>query len=244
MSELDLDDPELLEEARLEKEKLVKLEKEEHAQLLKDYQAMILKKEEGTRLKLRKRSYEELLNQEVNRAESNALSSVSIGNMGLIVTKSNGTIMPVQVFDDKKLIADVYGEKKEFAIFHEPITCFMNMRNYWIVGGFVQKIKFYIAMFWLKMMGMATFGLLKFNLFLFRADGEYTLEPSQDLTPLELQRMVEAFLKVANPELQGKSLANMLRGLGDPEEWWKTAQWLITILLIVAMFLFVMNGGI
>lgn len=212
-----------------------------------DHQKLYEEKQEENREKakekLKKVSYGELLDNEVKRAEFQALSSVSIGNMGLVVTKSNAQILPIQVSDDKKLTCGIYGEKKEYAIFHEPQTCFMDMRNYWIIGGFVQKIKFKIAMIWLKILGMSQYGLLKFNLYLFRADGEYTLDPSQDLTPLENQRLVEAFLKIANPELQGKAMANMLEGLGDPEPWWKTAQWLITILLIVAMFLFVMNGG-
>lgn len=212
-----------------------------------DHQKLYEEKQEENRenakKKLEKVSYEELLDNEVRRAEIQALSSVSIGNMGLVVTKSNAQILPVQVSDDKKLTCGIYGVKKEIAIFHEPQTCFMDMRNYWIIGGFIQKIKFKIAMIWLKILGMSHYGLLKFNLYLFRADGEYTLDPSQDLTPLENQRLVEAFLKIANPELQGKAMANMLEGLGDPEPWWKTAQWLITILIIIAMFLFVMNGG-
>lgn len=198
---------------------------------------------EKAKEKLKKVSYGELLDNEVKRAEIQALSSVSIGNMGLVVTKSNAQILPVQVSDDKKLTVGVYGVKKEYAIFHEPQTCFMDMRNYWIIGGFVQKIKFKIAMIWLRILGMSNYGLLKFNLYLFRADGEYTLDPSQDLTPLENQRMVEAFLKIADPQGQGEALKKMIEGLGDPEPWWKTAQWLITILLITAMFLFVMNGG-
>ena len=229
--ELSVEDQELTEESQeafaLEKQFL--LDEQEH-------------KKRATEILKETTSYEDLIEKEIRDQEGEAMAVQTIGSMGLLMTKTSAWIEPVTVLDDKKLVANIDG-KKEFAMFDDPLTVYMNMRNHWGVHGIIGSIKFRIALLWLRILGMQHYGLLKFNLYGIRTDGEYTIDLTKDVTPLKAQRRVEEFLKIANPAAQGQALAHMLQGLGSPAKWWVTGQWLITILLIVGMFLFVMNGG-
>jgi hypothetical protein len=218
-------------------------EEEEDEDLeLKKYEENKKKLKEKARKQIGKQSYKSLVEEKISRMEYEALSTQALGNMVLVHNNSQGYIETVQVTDDSRLVHPESGN--DVAIFDgsDAITVYMDMRNYWIIGGIIQKLKFWIVLFWLRILGMDYIGRLKFNLYRIEARGEYTLS-WQDLTPNEYKRRVEEYLKIANPSDQGKALAKMAEGLSDPAKWWVNGMWLITILLIIFMFLYVMNGG-
>jgi hypothetical protein len=209
---------------------------------LEKYLANKEKLREKARKIARKKSYKELEDENVARQEYEALSTKSLGNLVLVHNNSQGYIETAQVTDDSKLVHPESGS--DIAIFEDSdaLTVYMDMRNYWIIGGIIQRLKFWIVLFWMRILGMDYIGRLKFNLYRIEARGEYTL-PWRDQTPTDSKRRVEEYLKIANPADQGKALAKMAEGLSDPAKWWVNGMWLITILLIVFMFLYTMQGG-
>ena len=195
---------------------------------------------------LRSLTYEELIEREANRKQVEALQTMAVGNMGFICSPAYGRITEVQVLDDKKLIAPIAGKKKEVAIFHEPITTYMNMRNFWPIGGLMDRIRYFLLMIYLHLpiIGLPTYGFLKFNLYVMRTDGEYTLDPSKDWTPWELQRKTEEFLKVSAIATKAKIISNFLTDMRDQDQLNRlVAYFLIAFVLTIFMFLWVLNGG-
>ncbi|MHA2218894.1 MAG: hypothetical protein ACXACY_23475 [Candidatus Hodarchaeales archaeon] len=218
----------------------IEIETEEDKELEK-YLAEKEKRRERAKKRVEKQPYNELVQEKIQKSESEALSTMSLGNMALVHNNSQGYIQPIQVTGDSKLVHPE--SNSDVAIFEDSdsLTVFMDMRNYWIVGGIIQKLKLYFIIIQLRLLGLDWFGRLKFNLYRVEARGEYTL-PWKDLTPTSYKRRVEEYLKIANPADQGKALAEMARNMADSDPWWKNGMWLITILLIVFMFLYVMNG--
>jgi len=195
---------------------------------------------------LRKKTYEELVDQIAKEQEVKALLSQAQGNMGLILSQSYGKIEEVKVLDDKKLIANIAGEKKEIAILHEPQTVYMNMRNFWGIYSFMDKIRYIMLRIYLSLpiFGLPTYGFLKFNLYVMRTDGEYTLDPSKDWTPWELQRKLEEFLRTSAIAVKAKIIANFLSDMRDTDQMNKLVLYfLVAFVLVIFMFLWVMNGG-
>jgi hypothetical protein len=80
-------------------------------------------------------------------------------------------------------------------------------------------------------------------MFLVDIDGEYNL-PFDDLTPYELKRRVEEFLKIAHVATKAKIASNFLSDMDDTNRFNRIIMmFLITIVVIVVAFLYTMNGG-
>ncbi|MHA2029287.1 MAG: hypothetical protein ACW99Q_07840 [Candidatus Kariarchaeaceae archaeon] len=195
--------------------------------------------------KLEKRyTYRELLEREQAQQEIDSLRTIVAGNYALMKNKGYGQMIECRVNDDSTFSVPI-GKKevKDYARLYEPVTVYMDMRNFWHTGGLVARIKLRWCLIWLRLFGLGTYGLLKFNMFLVDIDGEYNL-PFDDLTPYELKRRVEEFLKVAHVATKAKIASNFLSDMDDTNRFNRIIMmFLITIVVIVVAFLYTMNGG-
>lgn len=213
-------------------------------------ETLYLEDQEKNRIKakalLKKRhSYEELIEREQLQAEYDAQRTIVAGTYALVKNSSYGSLLEARVHDDSTFSVAL-GKKdiKNYAKLYEPITVYMDMRNSWHVGGFIAGIKLRWCLIWLRIFGLGTYGLLKFNLFLVDIDGEYNI-PFDDITPYELKRRVEEFLKVSLIAVKAKVAGNFLSDMDDTNRFNRIIMmFLITIVVIVVAFLYTMNGGI
>ncbi len=162
----------------------------------------------------------------------------------LVMNKSFSKMEPLTVLDDSRAEMVSGGKIREIAIMHEPTVLYINMRKYWIGGGFVWKIKYFFVWLVMKLTGMMSIGQLKFNLYFIRADGEYTIDPTKDLTPWELQRKLEGFLQLKGKLLIADIKEKFISGSSDQANLMNSFKYsLIAMVIITIAFLFVMNGG-
>jgi len=186
----------------------------------------------------------ELVERERKRQLEKSFAADAIGSQVLVMNKSFSKLEPLTVLDDSKAEIVSGGKVKEIALMHEPTVVYLNMRKYWIGGGMVWKIKYFFVWLVMKATGMMSIGQLKFNLYFIRSDGEYTIDPTKDLTPWELQRKLEAFLQLRGKILKADIKEKFISGSSEQQNLMNAMKWFIILIgVIIVAFLFVMNGG-
>lgn len=197
------------------------------------------------REKLSNLSYGELVEREARRKERELLETEPVGSMTLVYNKNFGSFKPCKVLDDNKLETNIAGENKTITILHEPINITIEMRKYWIAGGIFWRLRYSIVWFWMWITGMMTLGTIRFNCFFVRSDGEYTIDPSLDWTPWELQRRLEAFLKLEGRLLKANIKGQLLSDQRDKDPFIKvTYAFIIAIVILQIANLWVIGSGI
>jgi len=192
----------------------------------------------------KKLSMSELVERERKRQLEKSFAADAIGSQILVMNKSFSRFEPLTVLDDSRAEIVSGGKVKEIAIMHEPTVVYLNMRKYWVGGGMVWKIKYFLVWLVMKLTGMMAIGQLKFNLYFIRSDGEYTIDPTKDLTPWELQRKLEAFLQLRGKILKADIKEKFISGSSEQKNLMDSFKYsLIALVIITIAFLFVMNGG-
>lgn len=208
---------------------------EQHAQMLKEAEEQALHQ-------LREvKSYDQLLTEELIRQEYDARMTLTAGSQLLLMTRSGAVLVPFMISDDRKGTYNWRGMKKTIAILHQPLVFYYDHREYW-TSGFFGHIKKWMAMRVLNMLKMSHLGLYKANLYGALMDGEYTIDLSQDLTPVQLQRKLEGFLVTSKALTEAQVAQNMLEDMRDQDPWWKILLPVIGVLLTVAFFLFYLSN--
>ncbi len=235
-------------EDKEELEKPLTLEEKYKEQFAKEYEYYVQYKElekQETLEKLTEVSYFELIEREERRKTREILETDAIGALTLVFNPNFGEFKPCKVLNDNKIEVNVAGENREIAIQHQPISLTINMRKYWIAGGFFWKMRYWLVSFWMRIMGMMTLGVIRFNCYFVRSDGEYTIDPSKDWTPWELQRRIEAFLKLEGRLLKANIKGQLLSDQRDKDPFIKvTYAFIIAIVVIVIANLWVLGSGV
>ena len=200
--------------------------------------------EEEKRKKLAMLTMPELIEKvRVNEVQKQ-LQTDAVGSMCLIFGDKNfGQFKECKILDDNKLEVTIGGKVKEIAIMHDPTQITINMRKYWTMGGIGWKIRYFFVWIVMRLTGMMTLGIIRFNCFFVRSDGEYTIDPSKDWTPWQLQRKVEKFLHLEGRLLKANIKSQLLSDQRGKDPFIKiTYAFLIAIVVIVIANLWVIGG--
>lgn len=173
------------------------------------------------------------------------LSTDALGAQAMVMSGNNFMKMQdCKILDDSVLETVVAGEKKEVAILFDPIQLTINMRKYWTPGGIIWKIRYFFVWLAMRSMFMMDLGILRFNVYFLNATGEYTIDPSKDWTPWELQRKLEAFLQLQGKLLKANIKEKMISGASEQQNLMNAMKWFIILIAVIVIgFLIVMNGG-
>lgn len=206
-------------------------------QLHKEYE------EEKSKRNLSKKSMAELVERQYQQTQERILQTEALGSVALVMGGQNfGTFNEAKVTDDNQLVTMVAGKRKEIAVLHQPLLVTINMRKYWVGGGAFWKFRYFIVWITMRMTGMMSIGILRFNVFFVRADGEYTIDPSRDWTPWELQRKLEAYLKIEGKLLKARIKQQLISDQGD-EKRFNNLVFAFLIWSAVIIFMFVWTQG-
>ncbi len=235
------DEDETEEELPLTVEEKFAQEFEEEYEL---YQKTRQEEKEKAKEKLALMTMPELIEKVRVQEQEKLLQTDAVASMCLVLGDKNfGQFKECKILSDNKLEVVIGGELKEIAIMYPPTQLTINMRKYWIMGGIGWRIRYFFVWLVMRLTGMMTLGIIRFNCFFVRSDGEYTIDPSKDWAPWEIQRKVEKFLHLEGRLLKANLKAQLLNDERSKEPLIKMVYaFLIAIVVIVIANLWVIGA--
>lgn len=201
--------------------------------------------EEETKRSLSTKSMPQLVDIVYTHKQQELLQTDALGSVAFVMGGKNfARMQDAKVLDDNQLETIIGNEKKTVAILHQPMMMTVNMRKYWVGKGVFWKVRYFFVWVMMRLTFMMDIGILRFNMYFVRGDGEYTIDPSHDWTPWELQRKLEAFLQLQGRLLKANIKQQLIQDQGDEKRFANLVTgFLIWSGVIIFMFLWVLSGA-